>query len=53
MKKDRKQQKKEEAQKRAVNRAKLSAEQQLKILDRRLGKNQGAKKERKRLLLKV
>ncbi len=38
-----------EAEKRQLHRDQLSSETQLSMLDQRLGKNVGAKKERKRL----
>lgn len=48
--KERKEQKKTEAKARQTNRDKLSHNQQLQILDKKLGINKGAKKERARLL---
>lgn len=45
----RKEQRREEAMARQVERNQLSAAEQLAILDMRLGKDQGAKKERTRL----
>ena len=48
--KQRKLQKKEEAQKRNEKRKTRSAKEQIHILDVRFGENQGAKKERHRLV---
>jgi len=45
-----KEQKREEALERQSERDKRSPEAQLKVLDRKLGVNEGADKERKRLL---
>lgn len=46
-------QRQEEADERQAYRNQLSPEEQIKALDKRLGKGKGAKKERKRLAAKI
>ncbi len=51
--KTRREKRRQAAEERKAERDKLSPKEQLKLLDERLGKGQGAKKERKRLRKKA